>query len=197
MRQTILAAAAVLTLATTTAHADQARDFDPIPEPQQQVVESHDKSPELAVGMSIGITIGGYVMMAKSSNGGMSALGFGAAFLGPSVGQWYAGKTGGIGIGARAIGMTMMVYGLVQLLSSSQDCFDCGSSPSTVSDDRRAKVYLGTGAALWVGSTIFDFVMAYRETETYNRRQHAQLVPTLIPTYNGTQAPGMAFSTRF
>ena len=198
MRLALLAAAAAVSMLATTAHADQRFDPEPLPAPQLQPQEAiHDKSPELAVGMSIGVTLAGYVAMAEGANqdnAKLSVVGFGAVFFGPSLGQWYAGKTGGLGIAARGVGLTMMVYGISQLVSAS--CADC-ARPNDVSTDQRAKLYLGTGAALWVGSTIYDIVVGYRETDRFNRRQHATFAPTMIPAYNGTQAPGMTFATTF
>jgi len=218
--RTVLVAAVLIAASTAVAHADapgntpqqfgdNERPSDPFPSPvmAQPVIgipeappPVADKSPELAAALSIGATTLGYALMAAGDQH-KGALETGAllAFLGPSTGQWYAGKVGGAGIGARAIALGVMVYGLAHMSVAEADCSDCGRS-SSQDDARNAKTYLIAGAALWFGSTAYDIYEAYHQTEAYNEHQHnlaRMFAPTMMQSPNNAMVPGVAFSSKF
>lgn len=195
------ALAALVLAATATTAAAQAPGQTPVlddDEPTAPVARPvHEKSPELATALSIGTTGLGYLMMAKADgNGDVAMTGALLAMFGPSTGQWYAGKVGGAGIGMRAISLGIMIYGVAHM--SVADCFDCSIGRDTENEAARGRDYLIAGAALWVGSTIYDFVQAYRETDHYNQRQRALVMPTVLtaPASNAA-TPGFAVAMRF
>jgi len=53
-----------------------------------------------------------------------------------------------------------------------------------------------TGAGLWVGSSIYDIVLAKRAAESWNARHSVSLTPGLVGT-TGRKAPGLFVSAQF
>jgi hypothetical protein len=157
---------------------------------------AEEKSPSVAVALSVGVTAAGAVTLMASDNHTASMIGFGAIFLGPSTGQWYAGELGLLGIGARALGGIGMVYGLSEILQSecdAEDGVDC--SGASRRGDLGAVMMIG-GASLWVGSSIADVVFAKRAADRWNQRHALTLAPTAF-TSGGQQVPGLVAVGRF
>lgn len=198
----VVAALASSLAATRPAHADDAELPPGLTTPiAARPVELappapiDEKSPALAFALGFGTTLGGYVLMAHAGeHGAVATLGFAGALVGPSVGQWYAGKRAWAGTAARGLGAGLVIYGMMTSLVAG-DCVDCGTHPR----DDRAELYLIAGAALWVGSTIYDIVDGAFEASAVNRRQRAlTFAPTLMPApTTGAPMPGLAASLRF
>src|SRR4051812_45862993 len=74
-----------------------------------------EKSPQLAAALSIGATSIGYAMLlgSRGDNQNVAEAGALLAFLGPSTGQWYSGKVGALGIGARSLALGVAFYAIV------------------------------------------------------------------------------------
>jgi hypothetical protein len=64
----------------------------------------------------------------------------------------------------------------------------------TGDEDRRQWLWGGIG--LWVGSTVFDFVMAHRAATAWNREQQLTLAPTVLSSAGG-RMPAVALQLKF
>ncbi|HEY5947725.1 MAG TPA: hypothetical protein VIV40_19630 [Kofleriaceae bacterium] len=185
---------AALLLASSAAFA-QPGQTAPQPELDQ-------KSPSIAVGLSLGVTAAGVVTLIASDNDSLSWLGLGALYFGPSTGQWYAGELGGLGLGARALGGVAAIYGFSQLLQSENDCepgIDGDCSAENARADRagtRGMLFLLGGTGLWVGSSIADVIFAKRAADRFNQRHALTIAPTALAAPGG-RVPGLVVSARF
>ncbi|HTL38095.1 MAG TPA: hypothetical protein VL326_33425 [Kofleriaceae bacterium] len=153
------------------------------------------KDPTTAVLLSVGITTAGYIAMFKSDNESLQLAGFFGTYLGPSTGQWYAGQIGGLGLGLRAVGFVSMVYGFAQVLESECD-YEYDDCSDTSDGDAGALLMVG-GAGLWIGSTIYDVVLAKRAADSWNARHNVTIAPTMTADISGQRSPGLAFTGRF
>lgn len=149
-----------------------------------------EKSPLLAVSLSIGVTTAGALALIPDHDGLRFAGGM-ALFLGPSVGRWYAGEASVSGLGLRLLGTATMVAGLaIEVQRSCDDLAPCGGP------DGGAIVLLGAGAALWVGSAILDTVQAHRAAHRWNATHAVTIAPTALRS--GTSyGPGLAIGGEF
>jgi hypothetical protein len=193
-------------LFSSIAAAQAPGDVVPTSAPPDPVEEL--KSPTTAVGLSIGFTLGGLVLAgtAGSSAGGAGALGaVGLLYLGPSAGRWYAGETGGGSLALRAVGGVAMVTGLMMVLShDDEDCLDLSTAQCNAQGAQAQRdgdigggLMLG-GAALWIGTTAYDIVMAGRDAESFNRRHsNMQLAPMMATAPSGHRTVGLSLEARF
>jgi hypothetical protein len=164
--------------------------LSPAPAPTAQ-----RKDPSTAVLLSLGITTASYVtLFASEGNENLVLVGLIGTYLGPSTGQWYSGQIGGLGRGRRAAGVVSMVYGFTQVLESECDYEydDCSDS-----DGDAGGVLMLAGAGLWVGSTIYDIVLAKRAADSWNTRHNVTLAPSFASDAAGHRSPGLAFTGRF
>jgi hypothetical protein len=194
-----LAVAAALLLTTGVASAQSFSppgltpptvELSPAPAPTAE-----RKDPSTAVLLSLGITAASYVaLIASDGNEKLALVGFVGTYLGPSTGQWYAGQVGGLGLGLRAVGVLSMVYGFSEVLNSECDYEydDCSDS-----DGDAGGVLMLAGAGLWVGSSIYDIVLAKRAVDSWNVRHNVTLSPTFATDASGNRSPGLAFTGRF
>jgi hypothetical protein len=156
---------------------------------------AEDKSESTAVMLSLGVTTGGVVSLIA---GGPPLIGVGALYFGPSTGQWYAGELGGLGLGLRAAGAASMLYGLHLVLQSESDCEpeldgDCSAEATRANRvGATGAVLMWSGAGLWVGSTIYDVVLARRAASRWNERHRVTVAPLAA---NG--ATGLVVGARF
>ena len=192
MRRSVLVLA--LVLASHVASAQPALTPPIAPPPPPAAVEAKD--PSTAVLLSIGITTAGYVTLFSADNENLQLLGFAATYLGPSTGQWYAGQVGGLGLGLRAAGFVSAVYGFSQILESECDDIDGDCSGSDAAGSRGA-LFLWTGAGLWVGSSIYDVVLAKRAADSWNARHNVNLAPMMTSDASGHKSPGLVLTGRF
>ena len=151
-----------------------------------------DKSPAVAVGLSVGVTTAGVIALASGGDS-LRTLGLLTIFVGPSTGRWYAGDSSISGLGWRALGGATMVYGLVTAL---QD--DCDEEDTTCDGtfESSAGLLMLAGAGLWVGSSIADVVLAERAARDWNTSHALALSPTSFATPQG-HANGLALTGRF
>ena len=201
MRRSVLVALAALLLASGVASA---QGFSPpgLTPPTVQLTpapspEVSQKSPSTAVLLSLGITAASYVTLisaADNDNEDLVLVGFIGTYLGPSTGQWYAGQIGGLGLGLRAAGFVSFVYGFSQVLESECDYEydDCSDS-----DGDAGGFLMLAGAGLWIGSSIYDVVLAKRAADSWNARHNVGLAPIAAKDASGHAAPGLAFTGRF
>jgi hypothetical protein len=179
---------AVLAIASP-ALAQAPGEVAPLPEPAH--VDAKD--PNSAVLLSLGVTTAGIVTIAaagKANSGPGMLLGLAGVYLGPSTGRWYAGQTGGGSLALRALGGVAMVYGLALVLSQEDCDYECTSSSGNT-----GAVLLFGGLALWGGTTIYDIVMAKRDTDQWNAT-HLHLTPTVM-SMAGHNGMGLSLATRF
>jgi hypothetical protein len=154
------------------------------------------KSPSVAVLLSLGVTAGGAITLMASDNESARWFGAAALFFGPSTGQWYAGEAGLLGLGARALGIAGLGYGLSMMLDSECDA-EYGEDCTALR--RRGTLggvmFMG-GVGLWVGSSIVDVILAKRAADRWNQRHALALAPTAL-TAGNSRAPGLVLTGRF
>lgn len=162
-----------------------------------------EKDPGAAVLISIGATVGGFVLVgASKGEGGLFGLGLGVMYVGPSTGQWYAGRVGGIGLATRALGAGLLYTALTKYSTEGNDCLgytdqQCADAEAQWRHDEKVAEILGwTGIGLWVGSTLFDFVMAHQAANAWNREHQLAVTPTVIPAAGGP-TPGLTLQLTF
>lgn len=151
------------------------------------------KNPSTAVALSVLGTVGSFALaapLAKAGGPGATVAGIGL-FVGPSIGSWYAGKIGGIGIAGRSLGALMMLVGIVELISGEDCDYECSSN-----EDQGGLLLLG-GGALWVGSTLYDWYAAGEAAHEWNREHGVTWGPTVIGGAGASRAPGFAVGMQF
>lgn len=154
------------------------------------------KDPSTAVLLSLGITTASYITLFASDNENLQLAGFFGTYLGPSTGQWYAGQFGGLGLGLRALGFVSAVYGFSKILESECDYEYDDCSSSGADGDLGAFLMIG-GAGLWIGSSLYDIVLAKRAADSWNARHGVTMAPTMTADISGHHSPGLAFTGRF
>jgi len=160
------------------------------------------KNPAAAVALSVTGTFASYALLVgtASSEGGL-LLGFGSLFVGPSIGQWYAGKAGGFTIGARVLGFALAMpwFGRLEV-EEDYECeteADCDAQHEHFArEERNANIMLAAGLTLWFGSTIYDWYAAHRAATSWNREHAVTFAPTITGS-GPTRSTGVAMSLRF
>jgi hypothetical protein len=167
-------------------------DYEVVPPPQpRQIVMYEEKSGGVALGLSVGFTAGGLVLLA-SGNEIMALAGFGAFVVGPSTGHWYAHEAWNPGMGVRLAGVGMFIIGLTQVDLS----FGFGHE----TDDEEEDETVGTaliigGMAAYVVGGLYEIISAPRAAERYNEdRRNLNLGVTLV---GRDQTPGLALIGTF
>jgi hypothetical protein len=165
------------------------------------------KDPSTAVLLSLGITTASYVTLFAAADGNNEELvlaAFVGTYLGPSTGQWYAGKTGGLGLGLRAAGFVSAVYGFSLIMSADDhDCLGYDDAECAEIDDEsdslgtRGAIFFWGGAALWFGSSIYDIVLAKRAADSWNARHNVGVAPMVARDASGSRTPGLVLTGRF
>jgi hypothetical protein len=144
------------------------------------------KAPSTAILLSLGITTASYIAFAYAhGNQNLQLAALVGAYVGPSTGQWYAGEGGELGLGVRFVGCVSGLYGLSQVMSSSD------------SAKVRGIVLVWGGASLWVGSSIYDIVLAKRAADSWNARHNVSLAPMVARDASGSRTPGLVLTGRF
>ncbi|HEY5922809.1 MAG TPA: hypothetical protein VIV11_14120 [Kofleriaceae bacterium] len=199
---TWLSAVAIVLALSSSAAAQAPGDTAPL-SPAPASPPAREKNPTTAMALSIGTTMAGFAVLA-ASEGEESAvvIGIGGMYLGPSTGQWYAGRIGGIGLVSRAVSAYLIVRGVSQLDHGGHDCLGLTDAECDVAEEswaresNHAEALIWTGVGLWVGSTIYDFVMAGRATDAWNRKHAVTLAPMAMRTSAG-RAPGVTLQLTF
>jgi hypothetical protein len=187
---------ALVLAASTAAHAEplQLEDNDADPETAQRLSIIGSAIPLATIG------VGTLVAMRGSNNairdfGGVVAIGGAlAGIVTPALGELYSHHWINGTMVMRAGGLFVEFMGLVYASNSEiGDCADttgpCHLRPMTIG-------LLGSGAALYLGATVWDVLAAPSEARAWNRRYSVQLVPTAMRTPSST-ATGVMLSARF
>lgn len=187
----VVAAFLVVVSVSTHAHADDA-----------EAPPDH-KSEATATEIALLTTVAGYGLMiggARAEQGGLSGTGAVLALIGPSAGHIYAGE-GKHAVGGtllRTGGLMIMAMGLIPLTSAADEGAPNPNGTSHDNDHSGGRTMVAVGAAIFIGSTIYDIVDASRAAERTNKKNAAkyQVMPAPIMTANGV-APGLTFSGQF
>ena len=212
-----LVAALVLVLAAGTARAQPGNTapIDPDeppppppgyrpPSPTQPQVLPPDRSEGTALWLSLGGTIGSYVLVFGAgaiSAGGNSQIAGSAATLGlvgtfvaPTFGHWYAGKgftrgfalrIGAVGVGVTAIVVALSGCSIGFGSHEQEEDPDCGQGET-------AGALLGLAAlSMWVGGTVDDIIQAPKRVRRRNAARYA-----ITPLVHGDRA-GLALVGAF
>ncbi len=150
------------------------------------------RSRAIALLLSLGATAAGAAVTTVAYATGseeLSVVGFGGLLVGPSVGRWYAGNKTGIGLAARGVAGAVMLVAMVA--SDEEGCDDdhgedCPDRPA----DGGWKPVFYSGAALWVGSSLYDIVRAPLDAGEFNRAHELAVVPTAVPGGAGLALSG-------
>ncbi len=152
---------------------------------------SGGKHASTAVAISLGATLGSLAVIGLSVDSGSATLptiGVIGLYFAPSTGQWYAGRSGGLGLIARGVSGLVMVGSAFHMIGETH--------ADVPSGQRGAEVMFWVGAGMWVGSTIYDHVAAGRAAQSWNRRHGVTLTPTVVST-GAARAPGMSLQLSF
>jgi hypothetical protein len=149
-----------------------------------------EKSPELAVSLSIGVTAAGLGALFIPNDGARLA-GVVGVTLGPSVGRWYAGDGSAAGLGYRLLGTGILVLALVSDIERACDDLAPCTGPSATTTG-----LLVVGAGLWIGGAVIDVARGH-EAATASKRRHAlSFTPTALSTPS-SRVPGLALTGQF
>ncbi len=153
-----------------------------------------ERSPGTALALSLGGTIGAYVLATGSGlaeSEGLAATGALGAFLAPSFGHWYAGDPWTDGLTLRLAGAGGVMVGALLLLG------ECGFEGGDC-DETPGAVLLYGGAAAYVFGTILDIATAPGAAHKHNARlrERAARGWAVAPTFTRDRA-GLAIGGRF
>jgi hypothetical protein len=159
------------------------------PAPARRDTPPQRKSPALALGLGVGFTATGAILMAVDAAGDpdLAPVGFLAMYVGPSIGRWYGGGSAAIGLIARAAGVAVVLSGIddrppdtcIPEPELGEDC--SGENEAQDDYDRRWRNRFIIGGALWFGSTLYDFIMAPLDAREHNRERGLAIAPTVVP----------------
>jgi hypothetical protein len=126
-----------------------------------------EKSPSLALTLSLGGTVASYVLVVAGGevqNEGLSSVGTLGFYLAPSFGHWYAGNGWTDGMTMRLAGTGAALVGVMIILG------DCGSEGDENCDSSPGAILAIGGAVLIVGGGVYDIATAPGEARKYNAR---------------------------
>ena len=138
-----------------------------------------------------------------SSDPSPVVLGAAVAYVGPSIGRWYGGGSAAIGLVGRAVGGAFLIAAASERPidpncdPGSEDC--TGQNEAIAKQERRERMLLVTGAVLWIGASVYDFVMAPLDAREFNRAHAVTVAPTVMRGggHGAALVPGLALSGRF
>jgi hypothetical protein len=177
--------------------------------PPKHTAPAH-RSPALALGLSLGVTGAGFALSVAAASRHAPdpaplMLAVGVTYIGPSIGRWYGGGSAAIGLLTRAAGIGLIGLGIAED-HPIDDCIaetpgECDGHDRAVAErDRKVKTLVFTGAALWIASSVYDFVHAPLDAREFNREHAVTVAPTVLR--GGGQGgsalvPGLAVQGRF
>lgn len=141
------------------------------------------KSPDTALGLSLGVTAGGLGLMIAGGKWNEPAIATTGAILftvGPTTGHIYAGHTLSGGLAARGIGVLASVVGFAMAF-----CLDNCQNDSS---EQVGEVLFVGGGLLYIGGGLYEIATAPEAAHRYNR-EHA-FEATIVPTGNGVALAG-------
>ncbi len=112
---------------------------------------------------------------------------FSGAIFGPSLGHFYAGRPGRAlgGIGLRVLGGAGMVAGFAMSWDRASDSAGGGD------------VLFGAGAALWIGSAVWDIASAPHSARVQNEKARKQRASLGVAAVGASRAPGLRLDVPF
>jgi len=134
------------------------------------VDDEEEKSPGIALGLSLAGTAAGYgalIAAGHTDSEGLAIVGLTGIVVGPSLGQIYAGETG------RAVGHSLLRLGAgsVMVYGAMVTIFDCWDEEGSGSCDNSAGPALMIGGAvLGIGSSIYSIVDSANAAERHNEK---------------------------
>ena len=148
---------------------------DPMPPPSPSAEQDGDRSPAVALGLSLAGTAVAYGSLFAAAEADSEALGwvaFGGMMVGPSLGHFNAGDVGR-GLGHSGIRLGAAGIFVAGALVAFDDCFfteeeECDGSAGPL-------IMLG-GGLLGVGSTIYSIVDAPRAARPSNATKQRVLI---------------------
>lgn len=175
----------LLVAATTAASADPVGATDPSP---------RRPSPIIALSLSLGVTAAGASLIlagreSETFDSEIFVVGGGAMLVGPSIGRWYAGIRSGRGLAARGVATAIMLVAIVASEEAGCDEEHGDGCPDGPADGGWEPVFYA-GAALWVGSSLYDIVRAPLDAREYNRAHSFAVAPTIVPGGAGLTVGG-------
>lgn len=184
----------VTSLLVMAAHGDAAAqsaipDAQSTPRPPIEEV----KSPDTALGISLGVTVAGIVLGSVSASRGHAPLalsGLGLASIGPSTGRWYSGSIGAGSLALRGLGGLSAVTGVAVLVAAGE-----ADAPGNYAIGAGLGLFLA-GTSLWVATSVYDFIRAGRDAQSYNRARAFRVAPMLHAASN-VQVGGIALQSDF
>lgn len=147
--------------------------------------ETSPKNPDVALELSLGITLGGLALAVGGSSfdsAPMTDTGVLALLVGPSVGHIYAGEGWNGGLGVRLIGGGALgLLGVVVFLGCVDECLHDPSRPTS------EKLFIAAGLVEVAGS-IYEITTAPSAADRYNREHGFEA--KIVPTGNGVAVVG-------
>lgn len=147
----------------------------------EPIDDGDDRSPALALGLSLAGTAAGYatlVAAGKTDSEGLALVGLAGIVVGPSLGQIYAGEEG------RAAGHSLVRVGAGGLMAAGaiMTVVDCLGEEQTDCDGSAGPWLMIGGAVVGIGSSIYSIVDSARAAERHNagRRRRFVLAPSPV-----------------
>lgn len=172
------------------AHAATGEDSPASPPPE--------KSELIAYGLAVAGTLApiavGAVLAENNNFWAGTGIITGGVFIGPSLGQFYAGSwgQGAIGAIARSVGGALIFVGLVQAF----DCEYGGSAGENCSSDGSTAGI--SGLILFGGGGLYSLIDTHFAVQRYNERERAEsgalhfdLFPALTRNADGSHRAGL------
>lgn len=189
----LVAAVALVAVSATVAAAEP------------NVATTDEKDPGVAIGMSLGGTLGSVGLIAlgaalpdKAGGPAVAVVGALSLLVTPSLGEFYSGQYLTAGMGMRAGGVLAFGVGAAEALSNL--CFDFSDDGHDSCSDRGTDVFaiamLGLGATSFIAGTIYDIATAGDAAERYNNKHNLAFAPTVIQSKSGATT-GFALSGTF
>ncbi|MCE9578826.1 MAG: hypothetical protein K8W52_37220 [Deltaproteobacteria bacterium] len=151
---------------SSVAHADGPPGEQPLLAPRAQPDAATPYNPNVALGLSLGVTLAGagaMVIGAQQNNETLGMVGVTGVFLGPSAGHWYSHHYLTRGLGVRSLGVAAAFAGVV---ASLEACPLFSDEPCK--DSVAGETLLILGGAAYVAGTIDDIVTAPGEARRRN-----------------------------
>jgi len=197
MRTTLLVCLAVA-VAAHTAAADTA--LQPLAQPAEPSHDDAPKSAGVATALAIGGTLIGPALVATALAEGdrydsplhaaftpMMAIGGVSMVLGPSLGNWYAGKAGSTGLALRLGGAATSAIG-VAMMANGFGLFGGGND-----NEFGAGLMIGAaGLGMVATGAVLDIISAPSAAADHNRRHTSLALAPIVSHAAGAKQTGLA-----
>ncbi len=157
----------------------------------EPVEDEEEKSPGIAVGLSLAGTAAGYGALIAAGNtdsSGLAIVGLTGIVVGPSLGQIYAGETG------RAVGHSLLRLGAgsIMVYGAMLTVFDCwGDEEGGECDGSAGPALMIGGALVGIGSSVYSIVDSAHAADRHNAaRKQRRFVLTPAPLVGPGRSTG-------